>query len=63
MAARIPHSELVVLPSAKHCGLFELHEQFHEAMIGFLATSEDDFRRRVKQHAEVSSVPSETGVS
>lgn len=36
MAAEIPGAELVALSEAKHCGLFEHHEQFHEALVDFL---------------------------
>ena len=38
MAEHIPHAELAVLRDAKHGGLFEHHEEFHEALVGFLAT-------------------------
>ena len=37
MAEHIRNAELIVLQDAKHCGLFEHHEQFHEAIVGFLA--------------------------
>ena len=36
IAERIPDAELITLTSAKHCGLFEHHRQFHEAISGFL---------------------------
>ena len=39
MAERIPNAELEILPSAKHCGLFEWHEEFHEAVVSFLAST------------------------
>jgi len=39
MAERLPNAELVVLPNAKHCGLFEWHVPFHEALVSFLADS------------------------
>jgi pimeloyl-ACP methyl ester carboxylesterase len=37
MADHIPDAELVTLASSKHCGLFEHYEQFHEALVSFLA--------------------------
>jgi pimeloyl-ACP methyl ester carboxylesterase len=38
MAERIPNATLVILSAAKHCGLFEWHGQFHEALVDFLST-------------------------
>jgi pimeloyl-ACP methyl ester carboxylesterase len=37
MAATIPQAELLVIESAKHCGLVEHHEQWKEAVLSFTA--------------------------
>jgi len=39
IAEAIPGAEFVTLESARHCGLFEFHEQFHAAVESFLASS------------------------
>jgi len=40
MANTIPLAELVPLKSAKHCGFFERHADFHQAVEGFLKSVE-----------------------
>lgn len=54
MAAAIPKAELTILASAKHCGLFEHHESFHEALVGFLSAAATP---RVEKPARPGSVP------
>jgi pimeloyl-ACP methyl ester carboxylesterase len=54
----IPDSQLVILPSAKHCGLFEHHEQFHEAVAAFVGRHVIKPRVR-SQCPQGSSVPTQ----
>jgi pimeloyl-ACP methyl ester carboxylesterase len=61
MAERIPDAELVVLPDAKHCGLFEWHERFHEVVVRFLAESRDSLGRGVNASASAPAPPSSDG--
>jgi pimeloyl-ACP methyl ester carboxylesterase len=55
MASKIPNAELVILPNMRYCGLFEAHEQFHEAVIGFLASADTSKVLRRAATADVAT--------
>lgn len=56
MAERIPNASLVALSPAKHCGLFEWHGQFHEALVDFLSGDGRDVADRMPAK-ESTSLP------
>lgn len=45
MAATIPNARLVMLSPARHCGLFEHHEAFHQEVANFVSNIETGTRK------------------
>ena len=53
MAEKIPNAHLVILSAAKHCGVFEWHQEFHEAVVDFLASTYEEPQSHSRAGAEL----------